>query len=194
MQHPQQAEAQVVLPAVRVDDDVVMAPQGDAVDREVAPGQVLLGCENPFLIPEDPPYVRGAHAVHEQGGVLVYVHPVRYYPGKQYNGEWLDFPGNNLARELIFDACAGPSFDGLSVLSDEPAHPDAHRLWFNLLNRGCCVPVFADSDACFDRPTLGLKAPGFWTTWFYVRPGTPVTEQALVEAVRRGQGRRRHRP
>ena len=34
---------------------------------------------------------------------------------EQYGGEWLDFPGNNLARELIFDAFAGPAFDGLSA-------------------------------------------------------------------------------
>lgn len=149
--------------------------------------QVLLGCDDPFVIPEDPPYFEGARAVHEQGGAVVYVHPVRYFPGKQYNGEWLDFPGNNLARELIFDAYAGPSFDGLSVLSDEPADANAHQLWFHLLNHGCFVPAFADSDACFDRPTLGLKAPGFWSTYFYIGLDTPVTQAALVEAVRHGR-------
>lgn len=149
--------------------------------------QVLLGCANPFVISEEPPYFQSAHAIHKQGGIVVYVHPIRYFPGKQYGGEWLDFPGNNLARELIFDAYAGPAFDGLSVLSDEPAHADAHQLWFNLLNRGFFVPVFADSDACFDRPMLGLKAPGFWSTYFYVGADTPVTQQALVEAVRNGR-------
>jgi hypothetical protein len=149
--------------------------------------QVILGVENPFLISEEPPYWKAHHAVHERGGVAVYVHPIRYYPGKQYRGEWLDFPGNNLARELIFDAYAGPSFDGLSVLSDEPANATAHRLWFELLNRGRFVPVFADSDACFDRPELGMKAPGFWNTFFYIGPDAEVTPENLVEAVRQGR-------
>jgi len=40
---------------------------------------------------------------------------VRYYPGKQQAGKWLDWPGNKLASELIFDAYCGRSFDGLSV-------------------------------------------------------------------------------
>lgn len=149
--------------------------------------QVLLGCSDPFLISEEPPYFKGHSQIHEQGGVAVYVHPLRYYPGKQYNGEWLDFPGNNLARELIFDAYCGPSFDGLSVLSDEPDHRDTHQLWFNLLNRGFFVPVFADSDACFDRPTLGLKAPGLWNTYFHIGKESLVTPEALCEAVRRGR-------
>lgn len=149
--------------------------------------QVILGCENPFVISEEPPYFHRASDIHQQGGIVVYVHPLRYFPGKQYGGEWLDFPGNNLARELIFDAYAGPAFDGLSVLSDEPAHADAHQLWFNLLNRGFFVPAFADSDACFDRPMLGLKAPGFWSTYFYIGPDTPVTQQVLTEAVRKGR-------
>lgn len=149
--------------------------------------QVILGVENPFAISEEPPYWKSHDAIHEQGGVAVYVHPIRYYPGKQYRGEWLDFPGNNLARELLFDAYSGPSFDGLSVLSDEPANATAHQLWFELLNRGCFVPVFADSDACFDRPELGMKAPGFWNTYFYIGPDTPVTPENLSEAVRQGR-------
>jgi hypothetical protein len=149
--------------------------------------QVLLGCENPFLISEEVPYFKSVAAIQAQGGVSIYVHPVRYYPGKHYGGQWLDFPGNNLARELIFDAYTGPSFDGLSVLSDEPANPAAHQLWFNLLNRGCFVPVFADSDACFDRPTLGLKTPGFWNTYYHIGADTRLTQQALCEAVRQGR-------
>ena len=149
--------------------------------------QAILGVADPFVIAEDPPYFNAARAIHAQGGISFYVHPVRYFPGKQYGGKWLDFPGNNLARELIFDAYCGPSFDGLSVLSDEPANPDAHALWFNLLNRGCFVPVFADSDACFDRPVLGLGAPGFWTTYFHIGAGVEPTDRSLSEAVRRGR-------
>lgn len=147
----------------------------------------LIGIENPFVIPDDPPYHRAARQIHDQGGVLFPVHPLRYYPGKQYLGEWLDFPGNNLGRELLFDALLGPSFDGLSVLSDEPHYPDAHQLWFNLLNQGCFVPAFADSDACFDRPTLGKNVPGFWATYLYVGPKGQIDNQSLADAVRQGR-------
>lgn len=171
--------------AVSSDDFVMFL--GAERPKSILGHQVLFGCRNPFLIRQEPPYFQSAAAIHAQDGISVYVHPIRYYPGKQYANEWLDFPGNNLARELIFDANLGPTFDGLSVLSDEPAHADAHQLWFNLLNRGCFVPVFADSDACFDRPTLSFKAPGFWNTYFYIGPRAPVTQRAIVNAVRLGR-------
>lgn len=171
----------------KVSNDRFVMLLGAERPKNILGHQVLLGCENPFLISEEPPYFKGASQIHEQGGISAYVHPVRYYPGKQHGGEWLDFPGNNLARELIFDAYCGPSFDGLSVLSDEPANQDAHQLWFNLLNRGFFVPVFADSDACFDRPVLGFKTPGLWNTYFHIGKGTSVTPQALCQAVRQGR-------
>jgi hypothetical protein len=147
----------------------------------------LIGVTDPFVVPDDPPYYRSARAIHAQGGVLFNVHPVRYYPGTKAGGQWLDFPGNNLARELVFDAFLGPSFDGISVLSDEPANAVAHRLWFNLLNRGLFVPALADSDACFDRPVLSRKAPGFWTTYLHIGRGTTVDHANLAEAVRAGR-------
>jgi hypothetical protein len=148
---------------------------------------VLIGVTDPFVIADDPPYYRAARTIHKQGGVFFNVHPVRYYPEKQYEGHWLDFPGNNLSRELVFDAFCGPAFDGISVLSDDPAYEVAHRLWFNLLNRGLFVPALADSDACFDRPVLNRKAPGFWTTYLHIGPGTPVDHAALATAVRKGR-------
>jgi hypothetical protein len=89
----------------------------------------IIGVANPFVVADDPPYHLAAKNIHDQGGVLFPVHPVRYFPEKQYQGQWLDFPGNNLGREIIFDAYLGPSFDGLSVLSDEPANRDALQLW-----------------------------------------------------------------
>ena len=149
--------------------------------------QVLIGVRNPFLIGEDPPYYDSAEKVHAQGGALVYVHPVRYFPGKKYQGKWLDFPGVNLARELVFDSFLGPSFDGLSVLSDEPANPQAYGLWVSLLNRGLFVPVFADSDACFDRLTLDIKTPGLWTTYLHVGREGKMDHETLSSAVRAGR-------
>lgn len=149
--------------------------------------QTLLGATNPYVISNEVPYYKAARTIHAQGGISLYVHPLRYYPQKQYQEKWIDFPGNNLARELVYDAFLGPSFDGLSVLSDEPANPNAHALWFNLLNRGLFVPVFADSDATFDRPTLGMHAPGFWATYFYVGPEGKISHATLTDAVRKGR-------
>lgn len=147
----------------------------------------LLGVTDPFVIPDDPPYHRAAVAIHQQGGVLFPVHPLRYFPGKQYLGQWLDFPGNNLGREIVFDAYLGPSFDGLSVLSDQPNDQRAHRLWFNLLNKGLFVPAMADSDACFDRPKFERNTPGFWNTFVYVGEGGKVDNRQLAHAVREGR-------
>lgn len=147
----------------------------------------IIGVHNPFIVPDEPPYYRGARVVHAQGGVLFNVHPLRYFPGRKYAGAWLDLPGSNLARELVFDSFLGPSFDGLSVLSDEPAHAASHRLWFNLLNRGLFVPALADSDACFDRPVLDRNTPGFWMTYLNIGADAEVEPQALAEAVRRGR-------
>ena len=147
----------------------------------------LVGVPNPFVVPDDPPYHRSARAIHDQGGVSLYVHPTRYFPDRKYLGKWLDFPGNNLARELVFDAFLGPSFDALSVLSDEPADATAHALWFNLLNRGLSVPAAADSDACFDRPTFGYHAPGFWMTYVHTGPGGPTDPAAVAAGIRKGR-------
>lgn len=160
---------------------------GGELPKSLLGHHVVLGLRDPFVISEDPPYYKTARQIHALGGVMIPVHPVRYYPGKQHQGQWLDFPGNNLGRELVFGAYCGPSFDGLSVLSDEPSNSNAWQLWFQLLNRGSFVPVFADSDACFDRPTLGLKAPGFWNTYFHIGVDTVINHQSLSEAVRRGR-------
>lgn len=147
----------------------------------------VIGVPNPFLVRDDPPYHIGAREVHRQGGVLYYVHPIRYFPGKQWNGEWLDFPGNNMARSLVFDMHLGPSFDALSVLSDEPNKGLAHQLWFNLLNRGYFVPVMADSDAVFDRPVLGKSAPGFWMSYVHIGIGEEAGHATIAKGIREGR-------
>ncbi|MDB5302918.1 MAG: hypothetical protein JWM97_467, partial [Phycisphaerales bacterium] len=120
----------------KVSDDDFRLLIGGERPKSLLGHNALIGVDDPFLIPEDPPYHAAARIVHAQGGMLFPVHPVRYFPEKKWLGKWSDFPGNNLGRELIFDAYAGPSFDGISVLSDEPDDHNAHQLWFNLLNRG----------------------------------------------------------
>jgi hypothetical protein len=171
----------------KVSDDEFQLSLGGERPKSLLGHHALIGVNNPFVIPDDPPYHRAAKLIHDQGGVLFPVHPVRYFPGKEYRGERLDFPGNNLARELVFDAYLGPSFDGLSVLSDEPDNRNAMQLWFHLLNMGLFVPAFADSDACFDRPTLQKNVPGFWATYLYVGPEGKADHAGLAQAVREGR-------
>lgn len=171
----------------KVSDEHFQLLLGGERPKSLLGHNALIGVANPFVIPDDPPYHRAARSIHGQGGVLFPVHPVRYFPGKQYGGQWLDFPGNNLGREIVFDAYLGPSFDGLSVLSDEPDDRNAHQLWFNLLNKGFFVPALADSDACFDRPTLQKNVPGFWATYLYVGPHGKVDNASLAQAVRQGR-------
>ena len=99
----------------------------------------LIGVADPFVIPDDPPYYRAARAIHDQGGVFFNVHPVATIPRRRRGIVGSTSRGTTW-RELVFDAFLGPSFDGISVLSDDPAYEVAHRLWFNLLNRGFFVP------------------------------------------------------
>ena len=47
--------------------------------------------------------------------------------------------------------------------------------------------ALADSDACFDRPALSRKAPGFWTTYLHIGRGAAVDHAALATAVREGR-------
>jgi hypothetical protein len=171
----------------KVSDDEFQLLLGGERPKSLLGHHALIGVDNPFVIPDDPPYHLAAKRIHDQGGVLFPVHPLRYYPGKEYRGERLDFPGNNLARELVFDAYLGPSFDGLSVLSDEPDNRKSLQLWFQLLNMGLFVPAFADSDACFDRPTLQKNVPGFWATYLYVGPEGKADHASLAQAVREGR-------
>ncbi len=174
-----QACAEVSSPGLR-------AAIGGERPKSLLGHNCLIGVPNPFLVPDDPPYYRAAREVHRQGGVLYYVHPIRYFNGKMWSGQWLDFPGNNMARELLFDAWAGPCFDGLSVLSDQPAHPTGHQLWFNLLNRGLFVPAMADTDTTFDRRYLNKSAPGFWMNFLHT-PNGAVDDASLADAVRKGK-------
>ena len=147
----------------------------------------LIGVDNPFIVADDPPYYQAAREVHRQGGVLYYVHPVRYFNGKMWQGKWLNFPGNNLSRELLFDTFAGPSFDALSVLSDQPGKDLGHQLWFNLLNKGFWVPIMADADTVFDKPTLKYGSPGFWMSYLHIGKGVDLTGNRLAEAIRQGK-------
>jgi hypothetical protein len=57
-------------------DDFSMFLGGER-PKNILGHQVLLGCENPFVISEEAPYFKSAAAIRKQGGVSVYVETVR---------------------------------------------------------------------------------------------------------------------
>jgi hypothetical protein len=107
-----------------------------------------------------------SHALlHAQGASTFYTHPERWWMGP-WGGEG-GYPKqekmrvSNLAVELPLDLLAGPTFDGLDVITgggELAANEKSFQLWSLLLNHGYRCAATASSDACFDRP--GGATPG----------------------------------
>lgn len=115
-----------------------------------------------------------SHAlVHAQGGTVFYTHPARWWTGS-WGGEG-GYPKqekmriSNMAVELPLDVLAGPTFDGLDVITgggEFEANQKAFQLWAMLLNHGYRLAPTASSDACFDRP--GGAVPGTARVYTFV--------------------------
>jgi hypothetical protein len=97
--------------------------------------------------------------IHAQGGKVFYTHPARWWTG-EWGGEG-GYPKqekmriSNMAVELPLDVLAGPTFDGLDVITgggELAANEKSFQLWSLLLNRGYRLAATASSDSCFDRP------------------------------------------
>jgi hypothetical protein len=113
--------------------------------------------------------------IHSQGGTVFYSHPARWW-----TGSWGGQGGyakvermrvSNMAVELPLDTLAGPTYDGLDVITtsgEYAANAKAFQLWSLLLNHGYRLAATASSDACFDRPGGGV--PGIVRTYTFV-PG-----------------------
>jgi hypothetical protein len=113
--------------------------------------------------------------IHAQGGAVFYSHPARWWLGS-WGGQG-GYPKveqmrvSNMAAELPLDVLAGPTFDGLDVITgtgEAAANARAFELWSLLLNHGYQLAATASSDACFDRP--GGAVPGNPRTYTFV-PG-----------------------
>jgi len=131
-----------------------------------------------------------SHAlIHAQGGFDFYTHPARWW-----TGAWGGAGGypkraamrvSNMAVELPLDTLAGPTFDGLDVITgsgEAAADENAFRLWCLLLNHGYRVAATASSDACFDRP--GGAIPGAARLYTFLEE--PFSFQAIASATARG--------
>ena len=116
-----------------------------------------------------------SHAlIHSQGGAVFYTHPARWWTGA-WGGQG-GYPKqekmfiSNMAVELPFDTLAGPTYDGIDVITgggEFAANQKAFLLWSMLLNHGYRLAATASSDACFDRP--GGAMPGTARLYTYVQ-------------------------
>ncbi|MBL9135798.1 MAG: CehA/McbA family metallohydrolase [Verrucomicrobiales bacterium] len=128
--------------------------------------------------------------IRSQGGAVFYTHPARWW-----TGAWGGAGGyakqasmriSNMAVELPFDVLAGPTFDGLDVITgtgEVDADEKAFRLWGLLLNHGYRVAATASSDACFDRP--GGATPGAARLYTYL--DEPFSFAAAARAAAKGR-------
>ncbi len=57
----------------------------------------------------------------------------------------------NIAAELILHLHADGFLDGMVVQGYDACHRAYQDLWFDLLDRGTCVPGYAELDACYDK-------------------------------------------
>lgn len=132
-----------------------------------------------------------SHAlIRAQGGAVFYTHPARWWTGP-WGGQG-GYPKqasmriSNMAVELPLDVLAGPTFDGLDLITgtgEFAADQKAFQLWALLLNHGYRLAATASSDACFDRP--GGAVPGTARVYTFVEGDFSLS--AVAQATARGR-------
>ncbi len=125
--------------------------------------------------------------IHAQGGKVFYTHPARWWTGT-WGGQG-GYPLrekmriSNMAVELPLDTLAGPTYDGLDVITgggEFSANEKAFALWCLLLNHGYRLAATGSSDACFDRP--GGAVPGAARTYTFVEGAFSLPAVAAATA------------
>jgi len=129
-----------------------------------------------------------SHAlIHAQGGSVFYTHPARWWTGP-WGGQG-GYPRqdkmrvSNMAVELPLDTLAGPTFDGMDIITgagEFAADQKSFQLWSLLLNHGYRVAATASSDSCFDRP--GGAVPGAARLYTFVEGGFSLPGVARATA------------
>ncbi len=128
--------------------------------------------------------------IHACGGAVFYTHPARWWIGPW--GGQAGYPRqesmrvSNLAVELPLDVLAGPTFDGMDLITtggEFEANKSAFAVWALLLNHGYRLAGTASSDACFDR--RGGAVPGVVRT--YTHLDGPFSVPAVAAAMKAGR-------
>lgn len=90
----------------------------------------------------------------------------------------------NIAAELITHLHADGFLDGMVVQGYDACHRAYQALWFDLLDRGACVPGFAELDACFDK--MAIAETGCFLNQVPSRESLP-TVAGLLREMRAGR-------
>ncbi len=140
--------------------------------------------QNPWLVPDDPPYYEASEVVRRLGGVTYPVHADRLFPGETN----ALFKYNNFYKEFVLDALLGPSFDAFSVISNSEGgyNPRLLGWWYALLHQGGRVAAMGDSDFNFQDEAAGMAALGNWVSYIYLSNRTFNAENVAL-AVREGR-------
>ena len=108
------------------------------------------------------------------GALAIWAHPTSWWTHQEAFV-------TNIAAELILQLHADGFLDGMVVQGYDAYHRDYQALWFDLLDRGTCVPGYAELDACYDK--LPIAASGTFLN--YVPEGQGVrTVTAIVDEMR----------
>jgi hypothetical protein len=128
--------------------------------------------------------------IRVQGGAVFYTHPARWWTGawggKGGYPKLASMRVSNMAVELPYDLLAGPTFDGVDVITtgrEVESNEKAFRLWSLLLDHGYRVAATGSSDSCFDRP--GAALPG--VARVYTHLDTPFSIPAVTRATAAGR-------
>lgn len=105
-------------------------------------------CEDPNVLTGGC-HIRRSYAevVAEQrraGALAIWAHPTSWWI---HQGAFV----TNIAAELVLHLHADGFLDGMVVQGYDACHRAYQALWFDLLDRGACVPGYAELDACYDK-------------------------------------------
>lgn len=111
------------------------------------------------------------------GAIAIWAHPTSWW---RHDGAFV----TNIAAELVTHLHADGFLDGMVVQGYDACHRAYQELWFDLLDRGACVPGFAELDACFDKASIA--AQGCLLNQV-PRRESPPTVEGLVRETRAGR-------
>jgi len=146
------------------------------------------------------PYVDVVARQRRAGALAVWAHPTSWWtqPIPDHVGarhpRTAALPGaaamaderfiTNIAAEAGLHLIADGFLDGLAVMGYDACHRGYQDLWFHLLDTGALVPGFAETDGCFDRPSLAGQEQALAS----VMPvGEHPTPAAIAAAARFGR-------
>ena len=111
------------------------------------------------------------------GAVAVWAHPTSWW---RHDGAFV----TNIAAEMMTHLHADGFLDGMVVQGYDACHRSYQALWFDLLDRGACVPGFAELDACFDQVPIAAKGCFLNQVPCHRKPSTV---ESLAREVRAGR-------